>query len=149
MDMEPITLSRHLDRMEAAGMLERHPDPSDRRAHRLYLTESGRELITGFRAHTSHVMREAVDGIAETEIEAMIALLTRMRSNLTGKAGETPEVPSKIRRECRMSADGAAPKVVEMKLPENPAPAARPAPRSRRGAGGASSSWRRSPRSCS
>jgi DNA-binding MarR family transcriptional regulator len=94
MDMEPITLSRHLDRMQAAGMLERRPDPADRRAHRLYLTESGRELITGFRAHTSHVMREAVEGIAETEIEAMIPLLARMRSNLTGKTGETQELLS-------------------------------------------------------
>jgi len=91
MDMEPITLSRHLDRMQAGGMLERHPDPGDRRAHRLYLTESGRELITGFRAHTADVMREAVDGIAETEIGAMIALLTRMRSNLTGKTGQSTE----------------------------------------------------------
>ena len=96
MDMEPITLSRQLDRMEAAGMTERHPDPNDRRAHRLYLTESGRELITGFRAHTAEVMRETVDGISEAEIETMIALLTRMRSNLTGKAGEGAEIPQQV-----------------------------------------------------
>ena len=35
MDMEPITLSRHLDRMEAGGVLERRPDPNARRAPRL------------------------------------------------------------------------------------------------------------------
>ena len=96
MDMEPITLSRQLDRMEAAGMTERHPDPNDRRAHRLYLTESGRELITGFRVITSAVMRETVDGISQDEIEMMTALLTRMRSNLTGKTGEATEISEKI-----------------------------------------------------
>jgi MarR family transcriptional regulator for hemolysin len=94
MDMEPITLSRHLDRMEAAGMLARHPDPNDRRAHRLFLTESGREMITGFRAHTADVVREAVDGISEAEIEGMIALLTRMRLNLTGKTDEAAADPA-------------------------------------------------------
>ena len=103
MDMEPITLSRQLDRMEAAGMTERHPDPNDRRAHRLYLTESGRELITGFRAHTSEVMRETVEGISEAEIETMTALLTRMRSTLTGKAGETTEIPQRLPEKGRVA----------------------------------------------
>ena len=103
MDMEPITLSRQLDRMEAAGMTERHPDPNDRRAHRLYLTESGRELITGFRAHTSEVMRETVEGISEAEIETMTALLTRMRSNLTGKAGEQTEISQRVPEKDRVA----------------------------------------------
>ncbi len=91
MDMEPITLSRQLDRMEAAGMTERHPDPTDRRAHRLYLTEPGRELITGFRTISAEVMRGAVEGISEAEIEKMTELLMRMRSNLTGKTEAAPE----------------------------------------------------------
>src|SRR5215211_7105558 len=34
MDMEPITLSRHVDRMETAGLIERRPNPLDRRAYR-------------------------------------------------------------------------------------------------------------------
>ena len=97
MDMEPITLSRHLDRMETDGLTERRRDPNDRRAHRLYLTDTGRELMASFRGVSTGVMREAIDGISETEIEKMTQLLLRMRGNLTGKASaEVPPLLSKI-----------------------------------------------------
>jgi MarR family transcriptional regulator, transcriptional regulator for hemolysin len=88
MDMEPITLSRHLDRMEAAGLTERRRDPSDRRAHKLYLTEAARPLIAAFRAIAAEVMQEAVDGISATEIDELSDTLLRIRNNLTGKAGD-------------------------------------------------------------
>jgi DNA-binding MarR family transcriptional regulator len=85
MDMEPITLSRHLDRMEAAGLTERRPDPSDRRAHQLFLTDSARSLVTEFRAIASEVIAEALAGTSEAELEQVIDLLLRVRANLTGK----------------------------------------------------------------
>ncbi len=97
MDMEPITLSRHLDRMQAAGMIERRPDPNDRRAHRLFLTETGRTLMDGFRAVTSDVMDDFVDGISEEELATTIDILARMRSNLTGKAAEAPSLAPALR----------------------------------------------------
>ena len=88
MDMEPITLSRQLDRMEAAGLTERRRDPTDRRAHRLYLTEQARPLIAKFRTLTSGIMNEAVEGITEEEMELLSDSLMRIRNNLTGKDGE-------------------------------------------------------------
>jgi DNA-binding MarR family transcriptional regulator len=39
------TLTARLDRMEAAGLLERRPDPHDRRGRLLYLTEEGDRLL--------------------------------------------------------------------------------------------------------
>jgi DNA-binding MarR family transcriptional regulator len=99
MDMEPITLSRHLDRMEAAGLTERRPDPSDRRAHRLFLTDSARSLVTEFRAIASEVIAEALRGISEAEIERVVSLLLKVRGNLTGKpeaeAEGTPDTETK------------------------------------------------------
>lgn len=92
MDMEPITLSRHLDRMEATGMIERRPDPKDRRAHRLYLTDTGRSLRDSFRVVTSDVMDEFAEGISEEELALAIDILARMRANLTGKAAEAPSL---------------------------------------------------------
>src|SRR5690242_12785422 len=44
-DVEPMTMVRILDRMEADGLLERRPDPADRRARCLYLTAKGKALL--------------------------------------------------------------------------------------------------------
>src|SRR5690349_15990228 len=49
MDMEPITLSRHIDRLESAGWVSRRPDPNDRRARRLYLGEKVTPLLEDMR----------------------------------------------------------------------------------------------------
>ena len=38
LDIAPITLARLIDKLDAAGLVERRADPADRRAHRLYLT---------------------------------------------------------------------------------------------------------------
>ena len=44
-DVEPMAMVRILDRMEADGVLERRPDPDDRRARRLYLTAKAKPLL--------------------------------------------------------------------------------------------------------
>src|SRR5216683_818956 len=38
LEIRPMTLVRQIDRMEEAGWIERRPDPTDRRARRLFLT---------------------------------------------------------------------------------------------------------------
>ena len=45
LEIEPITLVRQLDRLEAAGWVERRPDPSDRRARLLYLTDKAHPVL--------------------------------------------------------------------------------------------------------
>src|SRR5499433_2561733 len=45
LEIEPITLTRLLDRLEAAELVERRPDPGDRRARVLYLTPSAEPLL--------------------------------------------------------------------------------------------------------
>jgi DNA-binding MarR family transcriptional regulator len=82
MDMEPITLSRQVDRMEAAGMIERRPDPTDRRAYRLYLTEAARPLVTDFRAVATECVTAALAGVSDAEIDAVVDVLSRIRANL-------------------------------------------------------------------
>ena len=82
MDMEPITLSRQIDRMEAAGLIERRPDPADRRANRLYLTEAARPLIDKFRSVAISCYDNVLTGISDEEIEQVVGILTRIRANL-------------------------------------------------------------------
>jgi DNA-binding MarR family transcriptional regulator len=85
MDMEPITLSRLIDRMEQASLIERRPDPGDRRAHRLYLTEAARPLVARFRTVAGSCIGDAFSGVTDAEMDMVASILSRVRGNLTGK----------------------------------------------------------------
>src|SRR5580692_12171926 len=45
LDLQPITLTRLLDKLCDSGLIERRPDPADRRAKRLFLTAAARPLL--------------------------------------------------------------------------------------------------------
>ena len=45
LELQPITLTRLVDRICATGLIERRPDRGDRRVKRLYLTEQSRPLM--------------------------------------------------------------------------------------------------------
>src|SRR6201998_1395651 len=45
LDLQPITLTRLLDKLCEGGLIERRPDPVDRRAKRLFLTPAARPLL--------------------------------------------------------------------------------------------------------
>lgn len=95
MDVEPITLSRQIDRMEAAGMIERRPDPGDRRAYRLFLTEEARPLVAKFRAVAAGCVNEALAGVTDAEIDLVNDVLSRIRANLVGKPEENTAEPER------------------------------------------------------
>jgi DNA-binding MarR family transcriptional regulator len=85
MDMEPITLSRHIDRMQSSGLIERRPNPTDRRAYHLFLTDEARPLVTQFREIGTECINAALAGIGEEEIDHVTDVLARMRSNIVSK----------------------------------------------------------------
>jgi MarR family transcriptional regulator for hemolysin len=81
-DVEPMTMVRILDRMEADGLLERRPDPVDRRARCLYLTRKARPLLDEI-WHLSDLTRaEVFAGIAQRDREAFIDVLERIHANV-------------------------------------------------------------------
>src|ERR1700743_3929447 len=49
LDLQPITLTRLLDRLCDNGLIQRRSDPNDRRAKRLFLTPAGRPLLEHIR----------------------------------------------------------------------------------------------------
>jgi MarR family transcriptional regulator for hemolysin len=89
LELEPITLARLLDRLQAAGLIERRPDPKDRRAHLLYLTESAYPLLDRIFALAAEVREDALAGIAEPERNLLLEMMIRMRANLIEEASET------------------------------------------------------------
>jgi DNA-binding MarR family transcriptional regulator len=88
LDMEPITLCRIVDRLEEAGLVERKPDPSDRRAWLLELTGKASPLVTRLRGVAHDLAEEATDGIGDKELKNLQERLATIRSNVAG-AGES------------------------------------------------------------
>jgi MarR family transcriptional regulator, transcriptional regulator for hemolysin len=102
LEIRPMTLVRQLDRMEEDGWIERRPDPSDRRARRLVLTEKARPIIKGIVGISNAVRREAFTGLAGAEGDDLIDLLGRVRANLaagsaTAGCGAGMPVPAAAR----------------------------------------------------
>jgi len=95
-EVEPITLSRMIDRLAEAGLVERRADPTDRRAWQLYLTPRARTLLGDMRRTTDKVSEEATEGLSAAERDKLIALVGRVRCNLsrrdTTKEDETEGV---------------------------------------------------------
>ena len=82
LDMEPITLSRIIDKLEQAGLVRRDPDPADRRAWRLALTDKACPLHAQLMKLAGEVSLDAFAGFEPAEIDQARALLARIRANL-------------------------------------------------------------------
>ena len=85
LEVEPITLTRILDRLEGGGLVERRPHPTDRRIRQLYLTAEARPLLADIFAIGAATRGEALEGVPELEREFLIATLTSMKANLLRK----------------------------------------------------------------
>jgi MarR family transcriptional regulator, transcriptional regulator for hemolysin len=88
LELEPITLARLLDRLQAAGLVERRPDPKDRRAHLLYLTQSAFPLLDRIFALAGAVREEALAGIVEPDRTLLLDMMLKMRGNLIEQSAE-------------------------------------------------------------
>jgi MarR family transcriptional regulator, transcriptional regulator for hemolysin len=96
LEIKPMTLVRQLDRMEEDGWIERRPDPGDRRARRLVLTEEARPILARILDLSSAVRREAFAGITEEEGRHLIDLLCRVHDKL---CEDVPRVAASLPRE--------------------------------------------------
>ena len=84
LDIEPITLSRIVDRLEEAELVERLADPADRRAWRLHVTARAQPLIVKLRGVADQMISEAFAGIELKDIEITRQVLGRVRENASG-----------------------------------------------------------------
>jgi DNA-binding MarR family transcriptional regulator len=82
-DVEPITIGRLVDRLEANGLIERRPDPNDRRVWRLRLTAKGAPILKRIAAFRRELHQEMSQGLDPDELDSLVASLQRMRANLT------------------------------------------------------------------
>lgn len=83
LDVEPITLSRQLERMEREGLVRRQSDPRDRRANQVFLTEKVSGLMQQVQALALDFRRELLEGFSPEEHHALLTYLDRIHHNLT------------------------------------------------------------------
>jgi DNA-binding MarR family transcriptional regulator len=74
---EPSNVTGIVDRLEARGLVERRPDPADRRVKLAAATDEGRRVAKGLR-ESLRFAREPLAGLAEEERVVLRGLLRRM-----------------------------------------------------------------------
>jgi len=79
LDIEPITLTRIIDRLQEAGLVERTPDPTDRRAWRLHVTAKAQPVVEKLRAIANEMTADVFAGIEPQEIEVTRKVLAKVR----------------------------------------------------------------------
>jgi MarR family transcriptional regulator for hemolysin len=82
LDLQPITLTRLIDRLCDGGLIERRSDPDDRRAKRLYLTPAARPVLDGLTRLGKDMMATVLAGIEPTAIDQLLAHLLTLKTNL-------------------------------------------------------------------
>ncbi len=82
LDLDQMTVSGIVSRLEKRGLIERYPDPNDSRAKLAKLTPAGVELVTRAKNVGRALYENALDGISPDERAAMTANLRLMRDNL-------------------------------------------------------------------
>ncbi len=77
-------MTARIDRLEKAGLVERRPHPSDRRATLVRLTDKGFDLIDSIMPSHQNTAREALAGLSHEEQKTLNALLARLIAGLNG-----------------------------------------------------------------
>jgi len=82
LEVEDVTLSRHIDRLEESGWVERRRDPTDRRAWRLFLDDKSRPILDQLAAVLIETRETALAGFSATDRTRLINNLMKIKSNL-------------------------------------------------------------------
>jgi MarR family transcriptional regulator for hemolysin len=82
LDLQPISLTRLLDRLADNGLIERRPDPNDRRANQLYLTPAARPLLEQLVELGRDLMDDVLAGLNAKAHERLLSDLQLMKDNL-------------------------------------------------------------------
>jgi len=90
LDLQPITLTRLVDRLCASGLIERRPDMGDRRVKRLHLTAQARPLMDRLADLGDDLMGTVLEGYDAKTIERMITELAGVKENLKTAIANKP-----------------------------------------------------------
>ena len=90
-EVEPITVGRLVDRLEARGLVERCADPKDRRVWRLRLTPTASAVLGEIKDYRAELQDLVTAGLDAAKLQIMTDVLLRMKTNLLAELREPPK----------------------------------------------------------
>ncbi len=87
------TLTHHLNAMDARGLVTRTRDPANRRIHVVELTPEGEAAFLRLAEAATAFDRRLRDGLSDTDLDGLAALLTRLAANVTDEQAPTGRWP--------------------------------------------------------
>src|SRR5579871_4175011 len=82
LELQPISLVRLLDRLVEHGLVERRSDPRDRRANRLFLTASGRQLADDLDSLRNAIATDVLQGVPAATVETSLKVLRDVKERI-------------------------------------------------------------------
>jgi DNA-binding MarR family transcriptional regulator len=95
-EVEPITVGRLVDRLEARGFVERCADPKDRRVWRLRLTPAANAVLGEITDYLAELHEFITVGLDRATVQAMTDVLIRMKVNLLAELRDTPKASGEL-----------------------------------------------------
>jgi MarR family transcriptional regulator for hemolysin len=96
LEVEPITVARLIDRLEARGMVERRPDPRDRRIWRLHLRAPAFPVLREIDRQRADILRILAQGVSPAILEEMAQALVTMKASLVRSAQARREAEAEL-----------------------------------------------------
>jgi len=85
-EVEPITVARLIDRLEARGLVERRADPTDRRIKRLHLLPAAKPILETINFARESMNARITAGLDEKTRNTLIDALLVLKENLANEA---------------------------------------------------------------
>jgi DNA-binding MarR family transcriptional regulator len=95
LELQPISLVRLLDRLVEHGLIERRHDPRDRRANRVFLTASGRQLVDDLDSLRDSIASDVLQDIPAKAIETSLQTLIDIKERIKGFAEPRGDIAAK------------------------------------------------------
>jgi MarR family transcriptional regulator, transcriptional regulator for hemolysin len=94
LELQPISLVRLLDRLVEHGLVERRHDPKDRRANRLFLTASGRQLVDDLDSLRDSIASDVLHDVPAESVRTTLETLREVKERIKG-FGEPGDIAAK------------------------------------------------------